>query len=292
MPLLRINAGVQGLRLHGSDRQPLTAARRLRGPVVVMIHGNKYSPRVAGHCPHARLFHAGGWPQALGLEAQGTNTIAFGWEARGGLRHAHAQALSDAAQLAQLIAALRGRRHGGPVHIIAHSLGATLALAALPYLRHGDVGRIVLLSGAAHLGLARHALASPAGLGTQLFHVTSRANALFDLGFEQVIAGTGAIGRGIDRAQAVRLHIDCARTRGRLGTLGYPLGPPRRRVCHWSSYTCAGVMALNAALLDGSLPMTVLRHILPPPPERRTALAILNKTSIMAAVSHWHRART
>ncbi len=285
MPMLRINAAAQGLRLNGSPKSvnaPLARVACHDGPVVIMIHGFKYSPFVTGHCPHQRIFHDdGGWPQALDLAQRGAFGIAFGWHARGGLHHVYKNALAEAQGLARIIARLRGTR---PVHLIAHSLGASLALAALPYLRAGDVGRIVLLSGAAHLGLARHALATPSGRTAELIHVTSCENDLFDFAFEQLIPGSGAIGRGIGAPQAVRLQIDCARTLGALSGLGYPLAPPTRSVCHWSSYTRPGVMALNADLVLNRLSLERLRAALPPAQPRWSRLPTLvlrGKTRIM-----------
>lgn len=284
MPLLRINATGHGLSLHGSAQSAndaLMQAGNGRGPTVVMVHGYKYSPLVPAHCPHARIFHPQGWPAALGVQQDDTLGIAFGWSGWCRLTSAYGTAIEQGRNLARVIAALRAR---GPVHLIAHSLGATLALAALPYLKGGDVGRIVLLSGAAHLGLAQHALDTPAGQSCALFHVTSRENALFDLAFEQIIQGTGAIGRGLDCPQAMRLAIDCPETLARLRGLGYPLAAPRRRICHWSSYTRPGVMALNAALLFGQLEMSDLRKALAPQtvmPRRRLPLALTSKTRIM-----------
>jgi hypothetical protein len=286
MPLLRINATTRGLRLHGQDRSfgqsvsaTLAEAAHAGGPAVIMVHGYKYSPFVAGRCPHGRIFRADAWPKGLDLASNAGLGIAFGWHARGGLATAYDTAINQAAQMAQLVSALRCT---WPVHIIAHSLGATLVLAALPYLRSGDVGRIVLLSGAAHTGLAHHALQSPAGQDCTLFHVTSGENLLFDLGFEHMIPGSGAIGRGLDSPRALRIPIDCAPTLAALAGLGFALAPPQRRVCHWSSYTRAGVMALNGALLSGALPLEHLRAALPVPCARRWTLALALKTRIMA----------
>lgn len=246
-----------------------------------MVHGYKYSPRVTAHCPHRRLFAPNGWPQTLGLPRD-CLTVAFGWHARGGLRGAYLHALDRAQGLADLICALRPH---GPVHIIAHSMGATLSLAALPYLRRGDVGRIVLLNGAAHQGLAGHALASPAGRDCSLFHITSRENRLFDLGFEQIIGGTGTIARGLDAPQAEEIQISCPRSLAALARLGYPVAGPIRPICHWSSYTRPGVMALNAALLSGALPLEILRAALPTRPRTGILwpLALRGKTAIMSA---------
>ncbi|MBB3993013.1 pimeloyl-ACP methyl ester carboxylesterase [Sulfitobacter undariae] len=266
MPLVHVNASGQKIALHGSATEQLSdtiaQACATRGPTIIMVHGFKYAPYNPAHCPHRHLFHAKGWPADLGMAQHDTLGIAFGWEARGKLATVYTTALEQAQNLARLVKSLRPR---GPVHLIGHSLGATLCLAALPYLNKGDIGRIVLLSGAAHLGLARHALDTPAGRSSEVIHVTSRENKLFDLGFEHLIPCTGSIARGIARPQAVQLHIDCAKTLDGLADLGYPIAAPRRRICHWSSYTRPGVMALNAALLTGRLPVSVLKCALPAP---------------------------
>ena len=283
MPMLRINAAAQGLCLHGSEQPAhrLFKARSLAaGPALIMVHGYKYSPFVEGRCPHKRLFHKGGWPHALGETSD--LRVAFGWHARGGLRSAHTHAVERAAQLAALISHLRGC---GPVRIITHSLGATLVLAALPYLRAGDVERIVVLNGAAHLGLAQHALATPCGAQAQLFHITARENQFYDLGFETIISGSGSMARGLRAPNATRIQISDTRTLDGLADLGFAVAPPTRRVCHWSSYTRDGVMRLNAAILDGQVTFDQLRqlHLSSQPATRPNwSLAWRRKTGIMA----------
>jgi pimeloyl-ACP methyl ester carboxylesterase len=280
MPLLRINATARGLRMHGSPQSVkalLAQAALTQGPVVIMVHGYKYSPFVAGHCPHEKIFARAGWPAALGDTQGDTLFVAFGWHARGAFAGTHATACTQAEQLAQIVTALRPR---GPVHIIAHSLGATLALAALPHLQKGDVGRVVLLSGAAHLELAHAALATPAGRYSDLFHVTSASNAVFDFIFERLMGGTGAIGRGLLHANAFTVQIDCPETLAHLAELGFPIAPPQRRICHWSSYTREGVMALNTALLRGALGRDALRFTRPPV----NPLVLPTQSSIMAHI--------
>ena len=59
MPLLRVNTSPKGLSLQGSA-QPvhgaLAQAAATQGPVVIMVHGYKYSPFVTKNCPHAPHF--------------------------------------------------------------------------------------------------------------------------------------------------------------------------------------------------------------------------------------------
>ncbi|MEP2922369.1 MAG: alpha/beta fold hydrolase [Sulfitobacter sp.] len=288
MSLLRINSSEHGLTLHGSA-QPvkpvLTNSCTATRGTVIMVHGYKYAPYMGAHCPHTSLFGSAGWPQTLATRSD-TLCVAFGWHARTGLARAYGRAFEHARELAGLIRALRPH---GPVHVIAHSLGATLALAALPYLRRGDVGRIVLLNGAAHQGLAYHALETPAGHDCTLFHVTSRENYLFDLAFERLIGGTGAIARGLGAPQAHQIQISCPATLETLARLGYPLAQPARRVCHWSSYTRPGVMALNAALLEGRLTAEQLACALPHAPDTGTSWSLALRRKAAAITARYDR---
>ncbi|QUJ77172.1 alpha/beta hydrolase [Sulfitobacter albidus] len=260
---------------------PITAPRAPQAPlclptdlprgtrrVVVMVHGYKYTPLMPAHCPHAKIFAPAAWPEGLGLGGPDVLALGFGWHARGRLRDVHGHALARGGQLATLIAGLR--QAGRPVQLVAHSLGATLALAALPYLQAGDVDRILLLSGAAHRDMAQHALRSPAGLAAHCIQITSAQNAIFERLFTLAVPGAGGIGGGIGCANSTRVMIDCARSRARLAALGYPIAAPARTVCHWSSYTREGVMALNRALLSGALdPDSLPRAALAPPRQTR-----------------------
>jgi len=281
-----------GLYLHGTTRGPagcLTGRRLPDGPAVIMVHGYKYSPYHPRHCPHRRIFDTGGWP--AGLAAQKGLAIAFGWHARGGLRRIHDRAIRRGADLARMIALLRANRPNQPVHIIAHSLGATVAMAALPHLQAGDIGRIVLLTGACHGELAERGLRTPAGRGAKVLNIISRENDLFDFAFEHLVPGSGAIGRGTGLANVLDLQIDCSQTLSALGALGYPVAPAERRICHWSAYTRPGVMPLYRAFLQGEGPITPdsLRAVLPVAPAPRWSrllpahsLAAALKTRIMA----------
>lgn len=279
MPLLTVNApddaGAPLLLPPAVTRAAGTASR-----AVIMVHGFKYSPALPAHCPHAKIYAPDTWPAGLGLTGSDTLCIGFGWPARGRLRRIHNDALCRGAQLASLITTLS--RVGNQVHIVAHSLGATLALAALPYLAAGSVGRMLLLSGAAHRNMAEHALRCPAGRQATFIQITSGENAIFDRMFELAVPGSGAIGRGINAPGAHRVVIDCARTRVGLARLGYPIAAPERAICHWSSYRRSGVMALNKALLSGALSPCALPTPAPVAPRR---LAMLLQTRMMGQQS-------
>ena len=117
MALHAINAG-----------QPLTPAIRAAAaglapgaPVVAMVHGFRFSPASTQHDPHRHILsltptagerRAVSWPAGLGFTATGDEglALAFGWEARGKLRHAYAQAGEVGADLAALGLGLVQRR--------------------------------------------------------------------------------------------------------------------------------------------------------------------------------------
>jgi pimeloyl-ACP methyl ester carboxylesterase len=277
MPLLRINATSQGLVLHETAqklRPSDLACDNQRGPVIVMLHGYKYAPGLPNHCPHEKIFGntETGWPLALGFgqkrSAEGL-AIAFGWHARGSLIQAHARASALGEALAAALRMLRSRNASRAVHVIAHSLGSEIALSALQYLPADSVNRIVLLTGASYTSHAEAMMDTPAGRTAEVFNITSRENDLFDMAFERLIRATSpadaAIGQGLSSPNAMNLQLDCPETLAVLSRLGLPVAGPRRRVCHWSSYTRPGVMALYARLLraPASLPLSRFEALLP-----------------------------
>ena len=169
--------------------------RRLRdgadgAPVVVLVHGFKFHPDVPGADPHRSLFAlrpAGdgrrirSWPEGLGFRDDGGESglcVGFAWPAsapmlgslvttgRTGFARVYDRAAGYGARLAELVALLQRLAPGRPVDLLAHSLGARVALAALPALEDAP-GRVILL-GAAELDarardfLARLPRAGPA----------------------------------------------------------------------------------------------------------------------------------
>lgn len=259
MPLLRVNATASGVALHACMR-PLgatiaRAARQARGPGIVMVHGYKYMPGHATHCPHRRIFARGvpqGWPDVLVPQGGDGFGVAFGWNARGSLGTVYGAAQAQGHALAALVRILRRARPDEPVQIIAHSLGATLAMAALPHLQRGDIGRILLLAGAVPQDAARGALRTEAGRGAELVNLVSRENDVFDFAFEQFLRCGPALGQGLAVRNALTVQIDCPATLAVLARLGHPIGPPSGLVCHRSVYARDGIMAFNRALLMGA----------------------------------------
>lgn len=277
MPLLRINATDSGLSLHDMT-QPLTPRLRKQaaqpGPAIIMIHGYKYAPGTKSHCPHKKIFglEAGQWPARLGFcqdTAQEGLCIAFGWYARGALKSVHQRAVSTGLHLATLISLLRAQAPQRPVHIVAHSLGAEIALSALQHLPKAAVQRIILLTGACYASRASAMLATDAGQDTEVLNITSRENDVFDAAFERIIRPATShdhtIGAGIAASNALTLQIDCDETLNALSSLGVNIALPSRRICHWSAYTRPGVMSLYSRFLrqPDALPWSLLAQSIP-----------------------------
>ncbi len=252
------------------DRDRL--ARRLdelpsQAPVVVMVHGWRYAPGFARDCPHGSILsldpspedtRAVSWPRHLGLDGTAGLGIALGWNARCDPWRAHQRARRTGAALAMIAKTVHGLS-GRPIQVIAHSMGARVALAALPLLPRGLVTRMILLAAAETRGGARAALSTPAGRAVEVINVTTRENDLFDACYEwgvhlglRTSIGQG-LGRMPGRANWHDLWIDQPATLSALAALGHPLADPPRRICHWSPYLRPGTIALYRALIDGRL---------------------------------------
>lgn len=281
MALYQVNDG-QGL----SGEVSAAAAGLPQGaPVVVMIHGFRFSPRHPGHDPHRHILsldpdcrdpHVPSWPRGLGLAGPlscGLG-IAFGWEARGQLRPIYHAAADVGQRLAGLIGHLSDLAQR-PVAIVAHSLGARVALAALPHLAAGQVGRMILLAGAEFRCRAATALDSAAGRRAEVLNITSRENDLFDFGLELMVSGLRrqALGFGLARPQRnwVDIQIDDTGTQIALAGLGFPLGGQPMRLCHRSPYLRAGIFDFYRTALrqPWALSMGLLRTHLPGRPAPR-----------------------
>ncbi|WP_126976032.1 alpha/beta hydrolase [Frigidibacter oleivorans] len=270
MPLLQVNAlGSQPVAAGGdSDLVARIAAHAARlapgAPVTVMIHGFRFSPFSAPHSPHEHILsldpaepcaRVPSWPRHLGFgrDPAAGLAVAFGWHARGTLWQAWAEAPRAGAALAALIGMLRRALPDRPVDIVAHSLGARVALAALPLLASGDVGRMVLMTAADLRARAAAAIDTPAGRAALVLNVTTRENDLFDAGLELAVAGglRRGLGHGLPapRANWIDLQLDHDRTPAALAALGIRLGAPARRICHWSAYLRPGIFALYRGIL-------------------------------------------
>jgi hypothetical protein len=278
MPLIAVNADAAGVAGLSSLRGALAALPQT-APVVVMLHGYRYTPRVDWRSPHrhilslapvSRAARVVSWPDRLGLGAGAEGlAVAFGWDAAGSLWRAWAEARRAGAALARVLDEA-AQRTGRPAHVIAHSLGARVTLAALAPL--GDtpaLGRAILIAAAEFRDAAARALATPAGRAAEVLNVTSGENDPFDAALEWLVAphrpGARSLGAGLGRSAAnwTDLPLDDEATLAALAGLGFRIAPPARRVCHWSGYLRPGVFPLYRAVIDGRLPLAVLRAALP-----------------------------
>jgi pimeloyl-ACP methyl ester carboxylesterase len=273
MPIIHINAG---------DGLPPTIPPDDSGPVVIMVHGFKYAPGHATECPHSHIFaldpardcyRVVSWPRGLGFDGRHRDeglAVGFGWNARGSLWRAYAQAAKAGAALAATITALRARAPRRPVHAIAHSLGARVVLSALAHLAPGAVNRVILLAGAEFGEHATAALATPAGRTAEIINITTRENALFDVLLEWLIPAPARGDRSLGLAlgsgpNVLTLQLDDAATLDVLRGAGFAIAPPAARICHWSPYTRAGALDFYARLLrhPEGLSLAQLRAALP-----------------------------
>lgn len=234
-------------------------------PVAILIHGFRYTPTRTWMDPHNQILGAGSWPRRMGFgRGQEGLCISFGWNASGSLWRANAEAAQAGRALAALVARLR-HQHDGPVGVLAHSLGARVALAALPHLGRGDITRMALLAGAEFCDTATDALH---GQKTEVLNVTSRENDGYDFLYETLMAplsGRRAISELPSGPGAVTLQIDADDHRDGLARLGFPMRAAPRRMCHWSAYLRPGLFPLYRRFLmePAALPLPMLRAALP-----------------------------
>ena len=279
MPILRVNAvGCQTQCVDpDGTTMPLSDAvgQNLAGvPVLIMLHGYRYSPSRPHSSPHNYILqdrHIESWPHQMGY---GTGTpdhglcLAFGWEAGGTIWRAHREAGRAGLALAGLITDLAALG-AGPVHIMAHSLGARVALACLPHIAPGLIDRMILMTGAELQSTAEAALMTPAGLCTKVLNVVSRENDLFDFLYEWLLVphqrGARTMAAGLALPHCVTAQIDHPDHLSGLNDLGFAIGLGTRRICHWSSYTRPGLFAVYRRFLTGTdaLDFTDLRLSLP-----------------------------
>lgn len=287
MPLVRATA-VAGLD-ETPPRLPAGA------PIIVMVHGYRFSPSRPRHDPFAHILaaertrpgrHAMSWPRHLGFgrgnPAEGLG-LCYGWEARGTFWRAHGEALRAGDALAEVVAGLRATHPGRPVHAVAHSLGARVVLRALSRLPARTLGRVLLLSPAEHRGVARRAMLSEAGRTAQVISVRSTENRVFDAGLQLLVPwpepvvglGLGGLPNWLDLDPCdPGVQEEAARH-------GCPIAPRRWRICHHSSYARPGMMRLYRTLLrePGRLPLSALRAA-----ARREPLAAAPEPGMMTPV--------
>ncbi|WP_420860780.1 alpha/beta hydrolase [Algirhabdus cladophorae] len=288
MTLLHLDAvGTQPKMADGTDVATAFAALPSgSSTIIVLLHGFRYAPTAPHNSPHSTLYSLTpnsrlaranvSWVGGLGIEAEATNgnlCIGFGWNARGTIWRANAQAQSAAIALRTTLRLLRARFAHRPIAILAHSLGARVALESLEGLSADTVARMVLMSPAVMQQHAQTALKTPAGRSTEVINIISRQNDLYDAALEWMLhprdVQAKALGDGLGHAQNnwLDIEIDHPQVSRALMQIGHPLGPAPATVCHWSCYTRDGIFDLYKAMLckPRETPLPYLRRHLGQP---------------------------
>ena len=165
----------------------------------------------ARDCPRIRS-----WPSGLGFADDAGESglaVGFAWPAsrphlpcllarrRTGFAVVYDRAGRFGTRLAALVALIQRLAPGRPVDLLAHSLGARVALAALPHLEAAP-GRVILLGAAEFDARAREALDALTCPAPQIYNVTARANDPYDFAFETFAPRRGRSERAVGRGSA------------------------------------------------------------------------------------------
>lgn len=281
MTLLRMNEG----QLPDTSALRLAASLPEGAPVIVMIHGFRFSPAAPDTDPHRHILSLNpdlrgsrvlSWPRALGFSGDDGPglAIAYGWEARGSLLSAYHRAETVGRSLAAAIDRL-AQAAQRPVALIGHSLGARVALSALHHVTPGAISRAILLTAAEFRCTAATAIQSEAGRQAEILNITSRENDLFDFGMELLVGRLRRQTLGFGLEQPVRnwidVQIDDADTLSALAGLGFQVDRRALRLSHWSPYLREGVFDFYRTALcqPWALPLGLLRGALPTRPAPR-----------------------
>jgi len=248
-------------------------------PVTILIHGYKFDPGSPERNPHTSLFSFApqapcwkirSWPTGLGYADDRGETglaIGFGWPAaaghvaslmstgRTGFATVYDRAGDYGIALAEVLSLIRRLDPGRTVDVLAHSLGARVALSAL---RHGDAApaRMVLLGAAefdAQVHEALRAMRAPAP--PRIYNVTARANDIYDAMFETFAPRRAwsdraiGLGLGANLPFWLDLQIDRSEVTQWINERGIPLTAAEARFCHWSFYIRRGAFELYRAIL-------------------------------------------
>lgn len=292
---------------HGLDAPPLTveAARtaapalRKSRPLVVMIHGYKFDPYDSHAAnPHEYLYHfdpsrvqvdrwrrPASWPLGLGFREADTFgvdglCVGFAWSSKPQVRlgrfcAAYLEAERAGRALFRALSMLAAAFPHREIDLIAHSLGARVALMAMRAAADGQsglierIGRVILLGPAELVGSARETMravdsAAPARC-PQIYSVVARENDVFDVMVERFapkVGGVrpiclGATGLGRDRDDWLDIQLDSPALLEWLDSRGIEIGGGPRRACHWGVYNRPGALEFYATLLREREPWSI-----------------------------------
>lgn len=285
MAYFGIAASPKGLRSVRTHRDvPKLLARQIArlpdgAPIVILLHGYRYDPDRRPSDPHRHIFafrettacrKTRSWPLGLGFTRHadaGGLCIGFGWPARlshvdtllrsgrTGFAEVYRAAPFYGGQLACLVNLIHRMAPGRRLDIVAHSLGARVALSALPRLERAP-GRMILLGAAEYRSEARRFLDASGPEGhPEIYNITARFNDLYDTMFEifapRQEAADRALGAGLPDAPAgwIDIQIDRGDVTAWINDRGIPLRTAITRFCHWGFYTRGGAFGLYRAIL-------------------------------------------
>ncbi|WP_425092513.1 DUF726 domain-containing protein [Tropicimonas sp. S265A] len=246
------------------------AAREIRpgAPIVVLLHGYRYDPARQNANPHTSLYAVQpepglprrqmSWLEALGFLDQPDDPglcLAVGWSARCKLADAYDHAAQVGTALADLLNAVAALMPGHPIKLMAHSLGARVALSCLRSLKRPVVKQAILLAPAEFTAPAQRALRNPAAQATEILQISPLENWLFDALLVRSLrhkeTGTALGQRAPDAPNWISLSLGTDGELAQLAALGHRVAPRKARVCHWSAYLRGGLMEFYADLLSG-----------------------------------------
>lgn len=256
---------VDGLRIQ-------LAALPQNVPVTILVHGFKWAPDAAALgaplknpflqifslTPRSSCHKVTSWPAGLGFDARPASglCIPLGWSAlstatlgrvpASGFREIYDRAQEAGSALCRLVQLIRLLAPGRTVDVLAHSLGARVALEAIA--QGACFGRVILLSGAETAAVAENALNS--NHGADVFNITTRTNTFYEALFALSVPCEGrTLAQMTPTRNTINIMLDRWDVRDALARIGYPIAQPRRRMCHWSTYTAQGALAFYGALL-------------------------------------------
>lgn len=270
-PVAAGGGGIEAGLRHGLGRA------REAAPIVVLVHGYKFDAARGDADPHRSLYafrplaesgRIRSWPAGLGFSDDGGESglcIGYAWPSRppplresligrcSGFRSVYERAGRYGARLAEVLTLLQRLAPERPVDVLAHSLGARVALAALPHLTEPP-GRLVLL-GAAEFGERARAFLAGAPRTPEVYNIVQRSNDIYDTLFALFAPRSGRgdrpVGQGLGSPHPgwLDLELDRPDLTQWINAQGIPLAPSPRGPCHWSFYTRAGALAVYEAIL-------------------------------------------